>query len=395
MTHARTPPSPPHTHPPAHTHTRAHARARTHRRYEEALDGHLELRTERLENTCNPRFRRRLEWEVATLARRSEMHKAYERELMIFIVYDDPDVFGCEGARGDSNIIGVFECSLEDIVEACEASGALTRPLRNLRHDSSGYADPNANGQIVLTATENLGADLLTLIKMNSPRGGLTEPASPASPLPADAAGVEGVQRTGSEAGSTRSHLDSRIPAYTPRIERWVVALELEFLHAFDRVTHDMQQALASCHQHSPSPPHCHSPAHLPPAHTHGGGNEGGGVERKEHGASWMVDYTIDFHTFLDLAVQCGVLAAVHGAGGAPAGPAQGELGAGRVHEGTSAACALGSAAAASKACQLGMMTKKDVLKVFDEVAGSEHAIDRQQLSQVLRSPLLSCVLPS
>ena len=371
-------------------------------RHWEALDGHLEQRTERLENNSNPRFRRRFEWEVLTLSRHSEMHNAYERESMIFIVYDDPDPFGREGARGLENIIGVLQCSLGEIVQASQGGASLTRPLRNLMH-SSGYADPMSHGQIVLHATENHVDDLLTQIKAHNPKAlsplaALTEPSSltqrPSSP--------EGMQCAESEAGSYASQLSARIPAYTPRVTRWVKSLELEFLCLFDlnaaamlqqarashgEVSHGASDAngLVASHSHS-SCPIRNTSWHLTDrhgsgrdgsmfhAHMHAAGHEGGELQRKEHGVEHRVRHTIDSHTFLEFAVRSGVLASKHGVGVAAAADVQ------HAEMGTLP----GSKATGSKSCPLGMMSRKDIEIIFDEVAGStEYVLDRQQLIEV------------
>ncbi len=373
----------------------------------EAGDGHsrhLEQRTERLENNSNPCFRRRFEWEVLTLSRDSEMHNAYERELMIFIVYDDPDPFGREGTRGLENIIGVLQCSLGEIVQASQGGASLTRPLRNPLLHSSGYADPMSQGQIVLHATENQVDDLLTQIKAHnpkvlSPRAAPTEPSIPTQ----RPSSPEGIECGSSEAGSYASHHSARIPAYTPRVTRWVKSLELEFLHWFDLSAAAMlQQAQASygetshgaldgnglvaSHSHPPCPIRStcwhltdeHGSGRdsiMSHAHIHAAGHEGGELQTKEHGVEDIVGHTIDSHTFLDFALRSGVLSALHGVGVAAVPDVQ------HAEMGTLP----GSKATSSKSCPLGTMSRKDIEIIFDEVAGStEYVLDRQQLIKVL-----------
>ncbi|MGB1606007.1 MAG: hypothetical protein ACPIOQ_75465, partial [Promethearchaeia archaeon] len=92
--------------------------------YAHAIDHKPEQVTERLCNTVNPRFRHTFYIEVKSLARTADIAKVYAAQALMFVVVDDPDLFGQERPRSVDNVIGYVECNLADVLAASAAAAA-------------------------------------------------------------------------------------------------------------------------------------------------------------------------------------------------------------------------------------------------------------------------------
>ena len=128
-------------------------------------------------------------------------------------------------------------------------AGALVRALPKLLQDSSGYADPMANGQIIIHARELVADDPWG----RRPSAPGTAPAGADSAFEGDAVkaaggdggggqveggGIGGARRSSvimspkDDSGSVGAHSplveSGGESAYVPRVDRWVKAVELE-----------------------------------------------------------------------------------------------------------------------------------------------------------------------
>jgi hypothetical protein len=205
------------------------------------------MRTERQENTKNPRFHRTLEWRLSTIGRLSELPKLLASEMLLFVVYDDPHPFRLNPCGGQDCIIGILECSLGEILSASTSdSGALVKTLSKWTQDSSGYADPMANGVIVIQAREKFdGLDPISRHLIEKARRQSMAGSED------DAAALEQVREefigTPSRPGRGNllerdTSLERETSVYTPRAERWVAAFQQDVRSAFNALVGDMSE---------------------------------------------------------------------------------------------------------------------------------------------------------
>ena len=322
--------------------------------YAHAIDHKPEQVTERLCNTVNPRFRHTFFIEVKSLARTADIAKVYAAQALMFVVVDDPDLFGQERPRSVDNVIGYVECNLADVLAASAAAAAgaggtrhhpggghasfreaeprgLVKPLAKLGAEST-YLDPKANGEMIITARQV--PDPSTREQETPPT---KPPATPhtASSTPRAAALISHASAQslhGSTQGSIKSGGMAVGDAYIPRVDRWVGALHQQLVSVFARIADDASHDTAVVVRGKPL---------------------AGIREDHEKEGEKGPPFTVSFPQYLSLLESANIFVPTHkNMDAADAAAAAGVGAAHRPHEGVMS--------------HLGVVTKKEAQAIFD-----------------------------